>query len=105
MPTDDDAAVRPEASMLGAATGAGVLIAVALPLFAHAVLWSVLDPGAASWPTLVTMAAVGVCVPVPLAVGIALWRQADARATALLVAVPQAVLFVPLFLIGVWSRT
>ncbi|WP_432543342.1 hypothetical protein [Kineococcus sp. SYSU DK002] len=79
------------ASVAGAVAGGLVLVGLVLPLLLQAVAWSVLDPGAAARSTLLAMAAVGV-VPVPLAAGIARAQRAGVRVTALLVAVPQAVL-------------
>ena len=102
MPTDDRGSRVRGASMPGAAAGGLALVVLALPLFAQAVLWSVLDPGAAPRSTLLAMAAAGL-VPVPLAAAIAHVGRADVRVTALLVAVPQAVLFVPLSLLGAWG--
>lgn len=95
---------RAAASTAGAVVGGGVLVALALPLLVQAVAWSVLDPGEAPWPLLLAMGAVAVGTPVPLAAGIAARARADVRATALLVGVPQAVLFVPLLLLGLWVR-
>ncbi|WP_369069605.1 hypothetical protein [Kineococcus terrestris] len=83
--------------------GGLVLVALALPLLAHAVAWSVFDPGAVAGSTLVAMA-VAALLPVPLAAGVAAARRADVRVTAALVGVPQAVLAVPLLLLVVWSR-
>lgn len=76
---------------------------MALPLFVQAVMWSVFDPGSAPWPAVAAMTAVGL-FPVPLAAGIARAQRADVRATALLVGVPQVVLFTALTLFWVWGR-
>lgn len=92
-----------KASLLGAAIGGLVLLTVALPLFFQAVAWWAFATHEVSPTSLAVMAAAGI-VPVPLAAGVAFVRRANVRATALLVGVPQAVLFLVLALLGAWVR-
>ena len=91
------------ASLLAAGVGGGLLV-IAAPLFSSAVMWSVFDPGSVPTAVLVAMAAAATCAPVAVTAAIAARRRAAVRVSVLLVAVPQAVLWAPLLLLGVLGR-
>ncbi|PPK97986.1 hypothetical protein CLV92_102137 [Kineococcus xinjiangensis] len=92
------------ASMLGAGVGGLLLLMVALPIAFMTTLPLVLDPEvpARDHPTALTL--IAVCAPIAAAGAIALRQRANVRVTVLLVAVPEAVICVPLLLLCLLGR-
>lgn len=98
-----DLAGDAKASLLAAGIG-GSLLVVAMPVFFSAVMWPVFDPGAVPAVVLVARAAAAACTPAAVTTVIAVRQRAAVRISVLLVAVPQAVLCIPLLLLSVLGQ-